>query len=118
MKVVPDNVILARRLRCEQAGCELLPKLNLSDPCALCPDGHWGMYFCSEPWNASREWPTILKPMKLLARPTDKGLGDIVERVVGPIGGDAYKAWYKTIFGKPCGCTHRQDRLNQLFPLP
>ena len=63
------------------------------------------------------EWPFILRPLKLLAIPSDKGLGDIVERVIGPIGGDAYKAWYEKAFGKPCKCTKRQDGLNERFPL-
>lgn len=63
------------------------------------------------------EWPIFLKPFKLLAQPGDKGLGDIVARTVGPIGGDAYKAWYKTIFNRTCGCTERQDQLNQRYSL-
>jgi hypothetical protein len=65
-----------------------------------------------------REWPFFLRPMKLLAKEGDKGLGDIVERAIGPAGGDAYKAWYEKTFGKPCGCTKRQDNLNDRFPLP
>jgi hypothetical protein len=64
-----------------------------------------------------RDWPLILRPLRLLAKPGDKGLGDIVERVIGPVGGDAYKAWYKNVFGKPCGCTKRGDNLNKRFPL-
>jgi hypothetical protein len=62
-------------------------------------------------------WPLFLKPMKLLVKSGDRGLGDIVERVIGPVGGDAYKAWYEKTFGKPCRCTKRQDALNQRFPL-
>lgn len=64
-----------------------------------------------------KEWPLALLPLKLLAQPGDKGLGDIVERTVGPVGGDAYKAWYLKIFGRPCGCTKRKDALNQRFPI-
>lgn len=64
------------------------------------------------------DWPLMLRPLKLLAQPGDKGLGDIVERVVGPVGGEAYKKWYLQMFGKPCGCTKRKDNLNQFFPLP
>lgn len=63
------------------------------------------------------EWPLLLRPMKLLAQPGDKGLGDIVERTIGPVGGDAYKIWYKTTFGKPCKCNKRQDNLNERYPL-
>ena len=70
-----------------------------------------------EKLNDGSLWPFMLRPLKLLAIPSDKGLGDIVERVIGPIGGDAYKAWYEKAFGKPCKCTKRQDGLNERFPL-
>lgn len=64
-----------------------------------------------------RDWPLLLRPMKLLAKEGDTGLGDIVERTIGPVGGDAYKIWYKTAFGKTCGCTERKDALNERYPL-
>ena len=67
--------------------------------------------------TVAREWPKILLPLKLLARPGDKGLGDIIARTIGPIGGDAYKAWFQKTFGRSCGCTERQDQLNQKYPL-
>lgn len=78
--------------------------------------------FTDPPSYASRglvgpDWPWILVPLKLLAQPEDRGLGDIVARTIGPIGGDAYKAWYLTIFGKSCGCDERQESLNTIFPL-
>lgn len=62
-------------------------------------------------------WPLPLQPLKLLAIPSDTGLGDIVERIVGPIGGDAFKAWHLRIFGKPCGCQQRKEAWNQMYPL-
>jgi hypothetical protein len=65
----------------------------------------------------SPSWPLILMPLKLLAQSGDRGLGDIVERVVGPIGGDLYKIWYRKIFGKPCGCQERKENLNTEYPL-
>lgn len=67
--------------------------------------------------KTSKDWPVLLRPMKLLAQPQDKGLGDIVERTIGPVGGDAYKLWYKVTFGKTCGCTKRKDNLNERYPL-
>jgi len=63
------------------------------------------------------DWPLLLRPFKLLAKPEDRGLGDIIERVIGPIGGDAYKSWHQNIFGKPCSCTERQESLNRDYPL-
>lgn len=64
-----------------------------------------------------QKWPTLALPMKLLAKPGDKGLGDIVARVIGPIGGDAFKAWYAATFGKSCGCEVRQEVWNRRYPL-
>jgi len=67
--------------------------------------------------KSKKDWPLLIRPMKLLAKPDDKGLGDIVERTIGPVGGDAYKLWYKATFGKTCGCTKRKDNLNERYPL-
>lgn len=64
----------------------------------------------------SVEWPLILRPFKLMAKEGDRGLGDIIARTIGPIGGDAYKKWYKTIYGKSCGCSERQETLNWEYP--
>ena len=62
-------------------------------------------------------WPIFLMPMKLLAIESDKGLGDIIARTIGPLGGEEFKAWYKKIFGKECGCTARQESWNAMYPL-
>jgi hypothetical protein len=62
-------------------------------------------------------WPTYLLPFKLLAKEGDRGLGDIVARTIGPVGGDAFKTWYKETFDKGCGCHERQDYLNAAYPL-
>ena len=62
-------------------------------------------------------WPKILLPLKLLAQPGDRGLGDIIERVIGPIGGEAFKAWHLKVFGRPCGCAARRDAWNAKYHL-
>ncbi len=63
-------------------------------------------------------WPLVLKLTLLhFAKHGDRGAGDIIARSIGPIGGDAFKKWYKTIFGKGCGCGARQEVLNQRWPL-
>lgn len=64
-----------------------------------------------------KEWPLILQPLKAFAKETDRGLGDIAERVIGKIGGDQFKKWHYKIFGRPCSCGERQDLLNEEFPL-
>lgn len=71
----------------------------------------------AEQMQVNAEWPKILDGLKKLAKPSDKGLGDIIARAVGPIGGDAFKSWYKQTFGKSCGCTQRQEWLNKKFPI-
>ncbi len=62
-------------------------------------------------------WPAALIPLKALAKRGDRGAGDIIARVIGPIGGFAFKKWYKLLFGKDCGCGKRQEILNQRWPL-
>lgn len=62
-----------------------------------------------------RNWPIILRPMRLKAQPGDKGLGDIVARNIPK--GEAFKIWFKASFGFDCGCDSRQDWLNSHYPL-
>jgi hypothetical protein len=119
--MIPKSVVRIRQNLC-RGKCDV----DANDPCAKCPNGHWGPYALSgcpgakifvETPIPSKDWPIWLRPSKLLAIEGDKGLGDIVERVIGPVGGDAYKIWYLKTFGKTCGCTHRQDGLNERYPL-
>jgi len=62
-------------------------------------------------------WPLVLGPLKLLAKEGDRGAGDIIARVIGPIGGEAFKKWYRQLFGADCGCGKRQEFLNLKWPL-
>lgn len=71
--------------------------------------------FCSNAPPAP--WPAYLLPLKLLKQEEDRGLGDIVARTIGPVGGDAFKDWYREKFGQDCGCRDRQIHLNRLYPL-
>ena len=64
----------------------------------------------------SPDWGS-LSMMKAMAQDGDRGLGDIVERAVGPIGGSLFKAWFLRTFGKSCGCKERQEEWNALYPL-
>ena len=63
------------------------------------------------------KWPAWMKALGLLARPGERGIGDIVARTVGPLGGDAFKRWYKNISGKDCDCPKRQAAWNRRYPL-
>jgi hypothetical protein len=127
-----SRLISLRRGICERAKCPHLSSLKFDDPCAECPAGHWGVYDIidcnahveiidcgeNEKIEPAKEWPLILKPLKLLAKPEDRGLGDIIARKIGPIGGEKYKRWYEKTFGKSCGCDIRQEVWNERYPLP
>ena len=66
------------------------------------------------PYN---EWSLPLKLLsRLNARKEDRGMGDLIERVVGPIGGDVFKAWWRNLTGSDCGCGHRKEWLNERYP--
>jgi len=63
------------------------------------------------------EWPLWAKALKLLAKPEDKGIGDVVARTIGDEKSQAFKTWYKTTFKKDCGCAGRRAKWNALYPI-
>lgn len=63
-------------------------------------------------------WPVALLPLKLLAAEGDTGAGDIIERTIGPLGGNAFKSWFEITFGRKCGCSTRKENWNKRYPLP
>lgn len=81
-----------------------------------CPDGL--------PWDSppppvqavAEPWPFWARMVQKMATSTDAGVGDTIARVIGPLGGDAWKTWYTKITGHSCGCEERQEVLNQLYP--
>lgn len=64
----------------------------------------------------ARNWPAWAMAIKRLSVEGERGVGDTVARVIGPIGGDAWKLWFKTLTGKSCGCERRQADLNAAYP--
>ncbi len=68
--------------------------------------------------NAHKDtWPIWAKGLKQLATPDDKGIGDVVARIIGDETSAKFKAWHLATFGKDCNCTARQARWNRQFPL-
>ena len=65
----------------------------------------------------SKQWPTWAKALKLIARPEDKGIGDVVARTIGAENSEAFKAFYHRVTGRLCNCKGRQERWNRLYPL-
>lgn len=63
------------------------------------------------------QWPTILEPLKLLAREGDKGMGDIVDREIAKVNSEKYKHWFQGVFGQSCKCTWSKEYLNMKYPL-
>jgi hypothetical protein len=63
------------------------------------------------------EWPIWAKALKHFATPQDKGIGDVVARMIGDENSAKFKAWHLATFGRPCGCNGRQARWNQMYPL-
>lgn len=61
------------------------------------------------------KWPLWAKIAAKASNETDKGLGDTIARTVGPFGGDAYKKWFKIVFGADCGCEMRQEAMNETY---
>ncbi len=63
------------------------------------------------------QWPIWAKALAMIAKPDDKGIGDVVARTIGAENSEAFKKWYKATTGKDCGCTGRQRRWNIEYPL-
>ena len=63
------------------------------------------------------EWPIWARAMKQFAKPDDKGIGDVVARMIGDENSAAFKAWHIKVTGKTCGCAGRQAKWNRQYPL-
>lgn len=64
------------------------------------------------------KWPLWALGFKRLSKPGDRGIGDTVARIIGPVGSYSFKKWHKRLFRQDCGCTGRQDKWNRMYPLP
>lgn len=63
------------------------------------------------------DWPIWAKALCKLAHPEDKGIGDVVARIIGDEKSEAFKAWHVATFGRPCNCNARRNRWNFTYPL-
>ncbi len=63
------------------------------------------------------QWPGWAKAIATRASPDDKGIGDIAARMIGDEKSAEFKLWFKSTFGKDCGCTGRQREWNRKYPL-
>jgi len=67
---------------------------------------------------AFEKWPLAFKTYALRRQAGDIGLGDILERDIGKIGGATFKVFWKSITGTDCGCDARKQWINERYPLP
>ena len=63
------------------------------------------------------EWPMWAKSLRQFSVPEDKGIGDVVLRIIGNEKSEAFKAWFQKIFNRPCNCDSRLKQWNALYPL-
>lgn len=63
------------------------------------------------------QWPLWAKALKQFATKEDKGIGDVVARIIGEEKSEAFKAWHIATFGRPCNCNARRVRWNFTYPL-
>ncbi len=64
-----------------------------------------------------KDWPLWAKALAQFSKPEDKGIGDVVRRMIGEENSETFKKWFKATTGKDCGCTGRQRRWNIEYPL-
>ena len=66
--------------------------------------------------NKPAKWPKWALAVSKLKKECEMGVGDTVERIIGPTASAMYQNWYKSLFKKPCGCGGRKTRWNKLYP--
>ncbi len=64
-----------------------------------------------------KHWPPWAVALRQFANPEDKGIGDVVARMIGAENSAAFKLWFKETFNRDCGCNGRQKLWNQTYPL-
>jgi len=66
------------------------------------------------PLNRDR-WPLWALAIALLKQDGEIGVGDTLERIIGPANSAAFKAWHMATFKKSCGCSERKAVWNQRY---
>ena len=63
------------------------------------------------------KWPVWAKALRQFSTENDRGIGDVVARMIGDETSAAFKAWFESTFKKPCGCKGRRAIWNLRYPL-
>ncbi len=89
---------------------------------AICEANNWGEYFTHTDGGfridapaQPTSWPLWAKALKLLRTDADKGVGDTLARTIGDETSEAFKGWYKSTFGRKCGCNGRRAEWNSRY---
>lgn len=83
-----------------------------------CWENHWTDFYLAggdAPVHAALpfdSWPLWARSIARLRAQGDQGVGDTVERIIGPDNGDKLKAWYQKTFHRVCGCDGRKADWN------
>lgn len=62
------------------------------------------------------QWPLWAKQISAWKQLPDKGVGDTAKRILGDLGGEAFKKGFKAFFGYDCGCELRRTTWNKKYP--
>jgi hypothetical protein len=62
------------------------------------------------------KWPLPFKLLTSKRQPGDKGIGDIIHRLIGETNSEKFKQWFLDSFGHSCGCDARREKWNYQYP--
>lgn len=60
------------------------------------------------------QWPRRIRLLAKLRKPWDAGAGDTLARLIPA--GETFKAAFKRLTGRDCGCSARQATMNAMYP--
>jgi hypothetical protein len=66
----------------------------------------------------AKQWPPWARILQRRRLDGEAGLGDTAERIVGALGGEHFKFWFRLVTGHDCKCASRKDWLNAKYPYP
>ncbi len=60
-------------------------------------------------------WPLWALALRVLRKDGEHGLGDTIERVIGPETSKRFQELYEWAFGQSCGCKNRKAKFNTIY---
>jgi hypothetical protein len=115
--------LLCFRMPLWRSGHAGLPASKLNMRCVFLPQSHGRAQADAKVVTPApkspipfEKWPVWARMIWLVRKKEDRGVGDVVERTIGPASSKAFQAWYKRTYGRSCGCSRRKAEWNQQFP--